>query len=324
MIETLEMRPAVTRAPRPRRQRLASTPQLDLSYSQAKPILTRQWNTLHMALIGCGGTGSWLAPSVARLAAVLREAGKTVHVTFVDGDRVEPKNIPRQQFCEAELGSNKAQALALRYGTAWGIDIGAVPEMFSSVKAVKYLPAPWHDRLLVIIGCVDNAAARSEISMLQSLYNSTKQIAGSDAGRAPGTWWLDCGNADDSGQVLIGTSPNHKDLAGAFDNSLCWRLPSPALQRPELLVPRPEEALDASKRLSCAELTMLNYQALTINRTVATIADSYLWRLLLKGNLKRFATVADDEAGVQKSYYTTPEAVAASVGKTPEIFTKSK
>lgn len=293
----------------------SKAPQLDTSFARACPIATRHWTSLHIVLVGCGGTGSWLAPSVVRLAAVLREAGRQVQVTFVDGDRVEQKNIPRQQFCDAELGVNKARTLAFRYSAAWGLPIGAVPRMFTAKDAERYISVPYGDALVVVIGCVDNANARQQISKFVDSYSDRSSQ------QAPGVWWLDCGNADDSGQVLLGTHSKVQDLAHAFANGLCMRLPSPALQRPELLTPKPEEALDASRRLSCAELTMLNYQALTINRVVATIADSYLWRLLLRGGLKRFATVTDDESGVQKSYYTTPEQVAASVGKTPEIFT---
>ena len=106
---------------------------LDLSFLEARPVVTRTWRSLSITLVGCGGTGSWLAPAIARIARVLLDAGepdRRVSVTFVDPDTVEQKNLARQNFCAAELGANKARALALRYGAAWGLDIKAVPRQY--------------------------------------------------------------------------------------------------------------------------------------------------------------------------------------------------
>src|SRR5215216_5986631 len=87
--------------------------------------------TLH--LIGCGGTGSWLAPHLARITKLLQEVHHiNVRLVFWDYDAVEEKNIFRQNFCEAEIGMNKAETLAHRYGTAWGLEIVALPISFST------------------------------------------------------------------------------------------------------------------------------------------------------------------------------------------------
>jgi len=59
-----------------------------------------------------------------------------VRLAFWDYDAVEEKNIFRQNFCEAEIGTNKAETLARRYGLAWGIEIIAVPTL------IKELPQP--------------------------------------------------------------------------------------------------------------------------------------------------------------------------------------
>jgi hypothetical protein len=59
-------------------------------------------------IIGVGGVGSWLAPTMCLLA------GKD-NVTLVDGDKLEKKNLNRQLFTEKEIGQNKAFALAEKY-----------------------------------------------------------------------------------------------------------------------------------------------------------------------------------------------------------------
>jgi hypothetical protein len=61
---------------------------------------------LRLCLVGCGGTGSWLAPSVARIARLQRDQGREVEVAFYDHDHVEPKNIPRQHFYLPHLAEN--------------------------------------------------------------------------------------------------------------------------------------------------------------------------------------------------------------------------
>ena len=64
---------------------------------------------------------------------------------------------------------------------------------------------------------------------------------------------------------------------------------------------------------------MANTQAMNINPMIASIAGDYALRLI-KGGEVRFATYCELPTGGLRSYYTTPEQVAASVGKTPEIF----
>jgi PRTRC genetic system ThiF family protein len=255
---------------------------------------------MRFVLAGCGGSGSWLAPSIVRLARVLREAGQDVAVTFVDPDIVEAANVPRQNFCEAEIDRPKATALAARYGAAWGLEIRAVVGRFDpNMATVSY------DEIAILIGCVDNAAARQ--SLAAALRHSTD---------SPSVWWLDCGNARESGQVLVGSASRVEALQGAFRlPSVCAALPSPALQHPELLTPLPEEVEGSS--LSCEQIAVANAQSLMVNQRVAAEAADFLLRLTV-GGLRRFATYFDLNSGSARSKYTTPESVAAAVGQTPE------
>jgi PRTRC genetic system ThiF family protein len=274
---------------------------LDLSFVRAATVVTRRNALTRFVLVGCGGTGSWLAPSVARLVRVLNDSGCEAAATFIDPDRVEAKNIPRQNFCDAELGQPKALALAARYGAAWGVEIPAVTARFEK----GMIRDDW-GALTIIIGCVDNAAARRQLALT---------LGRNCRGEPARAWWLDCGNERESGQVLLGSAARPEDLREAFPApTLCQSLPSPALQHPELLEPRPEEL--APRSLSCAELALAGAQALMVNQRVAAEAADYLARLTLARNLRRFATYFDLESGSARSRYVTPESVM-EFGKLP-------
>jgi molybdopterin/thiamine biosynthesis adenylyltransferase len=58
----------------------------------------------HIAVIGCGGLGSWIALGLARMG--VRE------LTLVDPDRFDRTNAPRQLVCSGDLGQPKAHAVA--------------------------------------------------------------------------------------------------------------------------------------------------------------------------------------------------------------------
>jgi PRTRC genetic system ThiF family protein len=289
------------------KKRLPNRTQVDLSFTKAAQVLIAQREQLKIFLVGCGGTGSWLAPAIARLAKVLTEEGRRIQASFIDPDLVEAKNIPRQNFCSAELGRNKAVALAGRYGSAWAIEIEAVPARFTA----KMLPVNSWQSISIIVGCVDNAAARKSIAgALKAPMNSN----------APSTWWLDCGNAEESGQVLLGSAPDAKSLKVAFNTAkTCTALPGPGLQCPDLLTARPEEK--GSSNLSCAEMMAANIQSLAINQRVAAEAADYLMRLCMGKPLKRFATYFDLATGSAKSLAVTPEAVSALIKRPVEFLT---
>jgi PRTRC genetic system ThiF family protein len=280
---------------KPRNNMQKNIQPLDLSYARAARLMLPALDRLRLILVGCGGTGSWLAPSVARIARLQRDQGRQVEVIFYDNDHVEAKNIPRQNFCDAELGRNKAVTLAARFSAAWGVEIAAVPRKFTA-------PSLWmdHNALTILIGCVDNAAARKAIAVRLSHNDSV--------------WWLDCGNDESSGQVIVGSMTVWPKLAGAFTPSckICKRLPAPSLVAPDLLDPRPEELVEAKR--SCAEIQMANVQSLAVNQMVASVATDYLLRLV-GGGLKRFSTHFDLGSGSMRSRYITAEEIARVIGQ---------
>jgi PRTRC genetic system ThiF family protein len=270
---------------------------LDLSFTKVATLMLPATETWNFVLVGCGGTGSWLAPSVARIARVLQEQGKAANLWFVDPDTVEEKNIPRQNFCQAELGQHKAATLAGRLSAAWGVDIRVSRERFSPAKISGSHWIGW-DSLTVVIGCVDNAAGRKELA---------KALQYNRAGSPHRAWWLDCGNAEHSGQVLFGSAANRSQLDGAMvSGKICRALPAPSLVAPDLLKARPEES--GRNNLSCAEMQLANAQSLAVNQMVASVATDYLLRIVF-GGLKRFGTYFNLESGSMRSLYCTAEEI---------------
>ncbi len=290
-------------------------PELNLGLLRAKPVVTPggENRLIKLVLVGCGGTGSWLGGGIARVAWELKRMGRQVEVQFWDFDRVEPQNVPRQLFTPCEIGLYKAEALALRYSAAWGINIAAYTHPFDASRLqVKGYYYSHSQPLTILLGAVDNANARRSIAA--TLENNDRN--------APSKWWLDCGNSKSSCQVLIGTHNQPEELREAFTLS-CNALPSPVLQHPELLEPLPEELPGTSGKLSCAELVAANAQSMTINKLASSLAEDMLIRLLT-GKLTYFAAYANQESGTATARYTNPCEVAAVIGKTQAFFTSCK
>ena len=80
---------------------------IDLGFLDAATVTLPEHTRLDLFLVGCGGTGSFASRSVAQIARVLGDTGRSVRVTFVDPDTVESVNVPRQSFAECEIGLPK-------------------------------------------------------------------------------------------------------------------------------------------------------------------------------------------------------------------------
>jgi PRTRC genetic system ThiF family protein len=257
----------------------------------ACPVVVPPTETIEFWVVGCGGTGSFLVQLLCRVLQHLIHQGKRASLVLVDPDHVEAKNLTRQCFCQAEVGLNKAEALAARYGMAFGLPIRAIAQPFKPDMVARN-----YNTLTVLMGCVDNAKARASLAKtLEFNYN-----------RSPKVWWIDGGNGDRFGQMLIGSSLSKVPADYEFSELGCIWLPAPSVQAPELLISKPEEL--ANNRLSCAELAMLNAQGLMVNPQTAVLMAEVALELV-SGCLKRFAVCFDQTSGVMTSKYTTPAAI---------------
>lgn len=257
----------------------------------ARTLMLPAVRKTHLFLIGTGGTGSWLAPHVVRIAKLLSELQEQVSVTFWDYDSVETKNIYRQNFCRAETGMNKAAALAQRYGLAWGIPIHVVEEPFSGrhnalSKSIEHFYR-W-DRNVVFVTCVDRNAARQEVAKVCKNYPA---------------WWLDTGNLKTSGQVSIGRELFDKEPSPLRLPSVTTWTPAPSLQFPNIMKSEKEEVQPVDYTdMSCAELALVDGQGMSINHSIASAAASMLARMLVTRDLRYHCAYVSLEAGTQFAY----------------------
>ncbi len=152
-----------------------------------------------ITIVGCGGTGGFVAESLCRLFT-----GREADIVLVDHDRVEPHNLLRQNFTEENLGEYKSQALAERLTRTYRRTVGYSTRPFENISA-----GSWQDTYpgikghgqSMIIGCVDNARARKE--MAQSIRRYTN------------TWLIDAGTGTTGDKYWWATPPSPGTSAGA-------------------------------------------------------------------------------------------------------------
>jgi PRTRC genetic system ThiF family protein len=262
--------------------------ELNLDYANASRLLLPSADNIMLMLVGCGGTGSQLAPAVVKVAKLLGEKfGKKVSVIFVDPDYVEPKNIYRQNFAACEIGRGKAESLAFRYGLSWGVEIEAISKPFER----KMLERLGTSGLAIVLGCVDNAAARMEIQEgVRDIYSSAR------------AWWIDCGNSNASGQVVVGCGSKSPDDPFKLSGMCTW-LPLPTARHPELLEAQPEDIREDTAHMSCADLALTDSQGLVINQAIAAQAADMLVRMLITKDLRKWGTYIDLASGTTRSKY---------------------
>lgn len=234
-------------------------------------------NTM-VVLAGCGGTGGFIAWNIARIAShMLNKHKKLLDITFVDPDIVEKKNVGRQNFCEAEIGLPKAEALSVRYNLAYGLNIkylrGEVGEL------THELIKDQEERRLIVIGAVDTKRGRRQIVELVDAYDTRCEV-----------WWLDCGNEKDAGQVLLGNKfwKSKRRFNREAESGRCSQIPMPSIQQPDLV-----RGKDEVKRIPCAEQVALEAQSLMVNQVMGTMASQYLYKMIVKQKVDIYRTYVD-------------------------------
>lgn len=233
---------------------------LDNSFTQGHFTVT---------VVGCGGTGGFVAEGLCRLLP------DSADLVLVDHDRVEERNLLRQNFTRQDTGKYKSEALAVRLSAGYGRPI-AYTNLPVSMVDIK-LPG-------LVIGCLDNGPARRVIAGINGML----------PGYGYPSWWIDAGNGQDYGQVLIGNCRN----GAVFNADTCLALPLPTIQRPELLSQAP-------RRHSCAGM---DDQGPTINQAIASIVIEVA-RRIIEGSCRWMQLYLDLEAGTLHPVMATPEAV---------------
>ena len=87
---------------------------------------------------------------------------------------------------------------------------------------------------------------------------------------------VDAGNGRNWGQVLIGNQAKEQhEFQKNFENDVCYRLPSPAMQRPDILTATPDTPPD----IDCGAALDLLDQDPTINQMMAMLVVQVVRRM---------------------------------------------
>ena len=242
-------------------------------------------NPITINLIGAGGTGSQMLTALARMNHALTELNHAgLSVRLWDDDVITEANLGRQLFAESEMGFHKSVALINRanrfFGTNWKAETRKF-EKDTLGKVQKNMES------VMYISCVDNVKSRFEIAeMLDGLKESRGYY------RNQSKYWMDFGNSQFSGQVLLSTIGDIKQ-PNSEKYETVENLPFVTEEFGELL--KLSELEDDTPSCSLAEA--LEKQDLFINSTLAQMGGSLLWSLFRNGltenrgfflNLKNF------------------------------------
>jgi PRTRC genetic system ThiF family protein len=210
-------------------------------------------------LVGCGGTGSQVLTALSRISHTLTALGHPgLHVITYDPDTVTEANLGRQLFSASDTGLNKAVILTARINRFFATGWEAVPDFY------KNKPAN------IIITCVDNVKSRMDIAEKML----SQPVEGYDYSKI--LYWIDFGNTQNSGQVILGTFGEIKQ-------------PQSKKYTPVGKLPCITERFDLTKvdekdsGPSCSLAEAIEKQDLFINSTLANIGSKLLWKLFHEG-----------------------------------------
>lgn len=241
----------------------------------------------NVLIMGCGGTGAYVASHLSRLISVLNQKirkEEQIALFLADGDTVEIKNLTRQHFINSDISKNKAAVLAERYSNAFGIEICVITKDIEKIEELSFMEDNRRrsEAADLIVGCVDNNATRKLI------YDWFKGTGGDENYAWRPKFWVDCGNEERAGQVVCGYAPPSRGSYCAAKihpktgTTGEFSLPCVAECYPEIL--SSEERFNSA--LSCAERAASAPQNMQTNVTAATIALNYIQKLLIGESLK--------------------------------------
>ena len=228
-----------------------------MKFSLDKPV--------QILMLGAGGTGGHIAPHLYRL---LHALDRPVSVIIADGDIVEEKNLVRQNFIASDLGRNKAQVLAERYASAFGMEAHYIPAFIESedklmdlVRSDQYSAGPYSylqpAELSILIGAVDNNRSRQ---LCHQVFQKSDDLI-----------YIDSGNGEFTGQVVCGIRRKGKTYYKPVGDVY-----------PDIL----ESADKFHTELSCAEASLSAPQSIVANIMAATAVVSYVYNILVLGSIE--------------------------------------
>ena len=242
---------------------------IQMRYAKTAPV--------KIILIGAGGTGGYIIPHLYRIGFA---SGRSIRIIVCDGDIVEQKNLVRQNFIAQDIGENKAKILSERYSAAFGIETEYIPQFIETEDELLKLTQPdfikryldiSETQKVILIGSVDNNKSRK---LCHEVFQKSKDLV-----------YIDSGNGESTGQVVCGVRQNGRMTY----KPACTLYPDMLLNDDKF----PSE-------LSCADRNISAPQSITANLMAATAVVSFLYNLLIMGNLNtRYVTFSSKTISVR-------------------------
>ncbi|WP_367209116.1 PRTRC system ThiF family protein [Sphingobacterium sp. R2] len=243
-------------------------------------------NPIEVNLIGAGGTGSKVLTALMEMSHSLTELGHAgLQVRLWDDDIITEANLGRQRFAPSETGLYKSVALINRVNRFMGTNWKAETQKF---ERNNFGGLPENAKATIYITCVDNVQARFDIAEMLKAMSKCR------ANRDEPKYWLDFGNSQQTGQVILSTIGEIKQPNSEKYQTVA-NLPMVTDEFGDLL--KQSEQKDDIPSCSLAEA--LEKQDLYINATLAQMGCSLLWSMFRYGmtenrgfflNLKNFQT----------------------------------
>ena len=243
-------------------------------------------NPILINVIGAGGTGSKVLTALMEMNHSLTELGHAgLQIRLWDDDVITQANLGRQRFAECEIGLYKSVALINRANRFSGTNWKAETVKFEKDRLDKL---PENAGASIYISCVDSVKARFGIADILNILNNGKAYSNRPR------YWLDFGNSQHTGQVLLSTIGTIKQPNSEKYETVA-SLPFITDEFGELL----KQSEEQDDTPSCSLAEALEKQDLFINSSLAQMGCSLLWGLFRYGmteyrgffhNLKDFNT----------------------------------
>lgn len=243
----------------------------------------------NVVCIGAGGTGTFFLKEFARFMAAfrLKDVGKRIYLSIVDGDHVEENNLERQAFIRDDINLNKAVCMAKAIKENFGLErVKAYPKYIDVVdeleQVFKNYFSPNDDKhsflnipiVEILIGCSDNHRVRQVMENYFNKKNGT-------------IFYFDSANEYGNGEVVF---------AGRNKGKLLGR-PRSAYY-PSIL----EDTSPRASEISCGEHNISSPQHICTNMMAANLLLSRTTELITENKMK-FGIAIFDVFRMHIAYY---------------------
>lgn len=267
----------------------------------------------NIVIVGAGGTGGYFIRDLSRQVALQNQlrsvSGLAPHiVTVIEQDDVELKNLTRQNFIQKDVGLNKGEVVAQRYGAAFGLSINYVPEYVTGVDQLENI-------VIQSMRSGDNGA--SYVNMLVDCVdnNKTRVIMKDTAVRLAEnghpTFLLSSGNEEWTGQAVCSYLPPYPS-DNSYKVARIRKDGVPREFRTPLLTEMFPEVLEAQDKLptelSCAERAVSAPQNILTNMNAAQCLLTFAYTILTakteeNEGLTHFAVMYDAQTSMSRTIF---------------------